>query len=85
MKLTRFNANTITRKKQLKENLDSGRAQGLYTTVGEHLADVLGMAVPVNIQGYLLAIGLAGPIPRMQNNQQEYARALLAVADRVSR
>lgn len=78
LKLTRFTANTITGKKQLKENLQQCDAQSVYVSVGEHLADVMGLACPVVIQGHQLAIGMAGPIPRMQSHQAEYSRALQA-------
>ena len=83
LKLTRFNANTITRKNELKENLDKCRLQGVYTTIGEHLADVMGIACPVLIQGYPLAIGIVGPIPRMQKNLENYSKALMDTVNRV--
>ncbi len=79
LKLARFNEHTITRKKELKENLQQAEAQGIYTTVGEHLADVMGLAVPLKVQGHQLAIGMAGPIPRMQKNLKSYSQALKAV------
>jgi len=84
LKLTRFNDNTITRKKDLKDNLRQCEARGLYTTVGEHLADVIGLAIPVKIQGHQLAIGMAGPIPRMQKNLKPYSLALKAAADEIN-
>lgn len=85
LKLTRFNDNTITRKKDLKDNLQLGSQQGIFTTNGEHLADVMGIACPVKIQGYLLAIGLAGPTSRMQLNLASYTRALQAAAAEIHR
>ncbi len=84
LKLTRFNENTITRKKDLKENLLQSEKQGIYTTVGEHFADVMGLAIPVKIQGHQLAIGLAGPISRMQKNLKSYSQALKAVASEIT-
>lgn len=83
LKLTRFTANTITSKKQLKENLQQCEAAGVYVSVGENLTDVMGLAYPVLIQGYQLAIGMAGPIPRMQSHQVEYSKALQAAAGEI--
>jgi len=84
LKLTRFNENTITKKKELKENLLQGEKSGIHTTNGEHLADVMGLAVPVRIQGHQLAIGMAGPTPRMQKNLKSYSQALKAVAAEIN-
>jgi len=84
LKLTRFNENTITKKKDLKENLLQCEKHGLYTTLGEHLADVMGLAVPVKIQGNQLAIGMAGPIPRMQKNLKSYSQALKDAAGAIN-
>jgi DNA-binding IclR family transcriptional regulator len=84
LKLERFNENTITTKKALKENLQQCEQQGIYTTVGEHLTDVMGLAVPVKIQGHQLAIGMAGPIQRMQNNLKSYSLELQEVAGAIT-
>ncbi|MFT3929249.1 MAG: IclR family transcriptional regulator [Spongiibacteraceae bacterium] len=80
LKLNRYSEHTITRKKDLKENLIECEKQGIYTTIGEHVADVMALAVPVKIQGNQLAIGMAGPIPRMQKNLKAYSQALKGVA-----
>lgn len=85
LKLTRFNENTITRKKDLKENLMQCEAQGIYTSVGEHLVDVMGLSIPTKIQGHQLAIGMAGPIQRMQKNLKSYSQALKQVAAAIVR
>lgn len=80
LKLTRFSEHTITRKKDLKDSLIQSEKQGIYTTVGEDLADVMAVAVPVKIQGHQLAIGIAGPVQRMQKNLKSYSQALKGVA-----
>ena len=80
LKLTRFNEQTIIRKKQLKESLQQAEKQGIYTTSGESLADVMGLAVPLSLQGHQLAIGMAGPTLRMQKNLRSYSQALKATA-----
>lgn len=85
LKLTRFNENTIIRKKDLKENLLQCEAQGIYTSVGEHLADVMALSIPTKIQGHQLAIGMAGPIQRMQKNLKSYSQALKQAAATIVR
>ena len=80
LKLNRYSEHTITRKRDLKENLVQCEKQGIYTTIGEHFADVMAVAVPVKIQGNQLAVGIAGPIPRMQKNLKTYSQALKGVA-----
>lgn len=84
LKLARLNENTITKKKDLKDNLLQSEKQGIYMSVGEHLADVMGLAVPVKIQGHQLAIGMAGPIQRMQKSLKVYAQALKDVAGAIA-
>lgn len=85
LKLTRFNDNTLTLKKALKENLKQCTEQGLYTSIGESLPDVMGIALPIRLQGHLLAIGMAGPVARVQQHLTQYARALKEVAEEVQR
>lgn len=79
-RLTRFNANTITAKTRLREHLDEAQRSGVFITRGEQEADVIGVAVPVVVQGYLLAIGLAGPATRMEKQLKAYIAALKRVA-----
>jgi len=76
IKLTRYNENTITRKKQLKDDIESCQEAGIFVTRGEHIAEVMGIAAPLLLNGYLLAIGMAGPMPRMEKNLAEYSRVL---------
>ncbi len=83
LKLTRFNANTITRKKDLKANLLQCKAQGVYTTVGEHLADVMGIACPLKVNEHQLAIGMAGPTPRMQKQLKSYSQTLINTVENI--
>ncbi len=83
MKLKRFTENTITSKKALLEDLARGTEQGIYTTVGEHVPDVMGIAIPVPLRGQPYAIGMAGPVSRMQKKQKEYAGALVQTANKI--
>jgi len=81
--LTRHNDNTLTEQKTLEANLAECRQQGIYTTSGENLPDVMDMAYPVKIRGRLLAIGLAGPIPRMESHFASYRGALMDTVKKV--
>ena len=84
LKLVRYNENTITSKAEFKNNIIEGGRKGFYSTVGEHLPDVMGIACALRIQGNLLAFGMAGPIPRMEKNLGEYSQALIKVVDDLS-
>lgn len=85
LELTRFNDRTIGTEAALQANLEQCRREGVYTTEGEHMADVMGIAAPVNIQGHQLAVGMAGPIPRMRDNLASYTRALMEAVSRITR
>lgn len=76
LELTSFNENTITEEAGLRKNLQACSAEGFFTSVGESLPDVMGVAVPVRIQGHLLAFGLAGPISRVEKNLPFYVQVL---------
>ena len=76
LKLPGFTDNTITKKAALKDNLARCQEQGIFTTNGEFLSDVMDIALPMKVQGYQLAVGIAGPIARMQQNLATYARGL---------
>jgi len=81
LKLTRYNENTIVEKETLKINIEECERRGFYSTRGEHLPDVMGIACPILIQGNLLAFGMAGPIPRMEKNLESYSLALIRVIE----
>ena len=84
LRLTRFTDKTITKKKDLKANLLEAKRQGVYTALGEHLADVMSLAVPVEMQGHQLAVAMTGPIPRMQRNMKIYEKLLMEIAENIS-
>lgn len=71
-----FNEQTLPDKEALKANLAQSRDEGIYTAIGEHSADVMALAAPVRIQGYQLAISIAGPISRVKQHANAYATAL---------
>lgn len=83
LELTRRNENTLTAPEALEANLADCRQRGIYTTRGEDLPDVMDMAYPVRIRGRLLAIGLAGPMPRMESHFASYRQALMDTVEKV--
>lgn len=74
--LTKFTEHTFTKKKAFKEHLEQSMANGIFTSVGENIVEVMGIAMPLNIQGHQLAIGMAGPLSRMEKNLSGYKQAL---------
>lgn len=79
-----FNDNTLPDKDGLKANLADDRKNGVYTAIGEHSADVMAIAAPIKIQGHQLAISIAGPISRVQQNASPYTRALLETIEQIT-
>lgn len=71
-----FNERTLPDKEALHTNLAEGRESGIFTAIGEHSTDVMALAAPVKIQGYQLAISVAGPLSRVQENVDRYVTAL---------
>jgi DNA-binding IclR family transcriptional regulator len=74
-------ANTLTSYAQLEANLEIGRRQGYYTTVGENVSDVAAIAAPVIVNGELLGIAIAGPTHRIKHDQRKHAALLLELSD----
>lgn len=83
MSLARHSDNTITERQALETNLAQCREKGIYTTCGEDLPDVMDMAYPVRVRGRLLAIGLAGPMQRMESHFDSYREALMDTMKRI--
>lgn len=75
-KLTRFNPNTLTTRKALEADLAASQARGWYANVCESVADLIGVAVPVRIEGEAYAISIGGPRERMQPLIENHARKL---------
>ena len=65
------------------DNLATCRERDIYTTCGEDLSDVMDMAYAVKIRGRLLAIGLAGPLSRMESHFDTYRQALMDTVSKV--
>lgn len=82
LKLTRVTRNTITDSVRLKEDLRASRRRGYFTTKGENVVDVMALSVARRIDDELFGVALAGPIPRMKENEKDYAARLIEAAER---
>ncbi|BFM07514.1 IclR family transcriptional regulator [Halioxenophilus aromaticivorans] len=77
IKLTRFTEQTITRKKQLKEQLDQEKYAGVSITYGDSSDDIAGIAAPLLLNAHMLAVGIAGPNSRVEVNVDRYKKNIL--------
>ena len=58
-------------------DLEQGRARGWYLTNGETVADLMAVAVPVELNGETYSVALAGPMQRMEGALKRHAKLLL--------
>lgn len=78
--LRKVTSNTLTDLARLEANLEKGRRQGYYMTIGENVSDVAAIAAPVMANGEMLGIAVAGPAHRIKANQRKHAALLLDVS-----
>ena len=76
MKLPRVTSRTITSRAALEADLEQGRARGWYVTRGETVADLMAVAVPVEVNGETYSVALAGPMNRMDGALKRHAKLL---------
>jgi len=81
----RVTANTITSARALKRNLQESRARGYYMTRGENVADVMAVAAPVSAGSVQLAVAIAGPLHRMEAQQEKHVERLLQAVRAIER
>lgn len=62
--------NTISDLDLLLEDIRRGREMNVFVTRGENVADVMAIAVPVQLGSEALGIAIAGPMPRMIEKEQ---------------
>ena len=79
LKLERITPSTITRKPALLKELAESTERGWFVNRGEHVEDVMAVAVPVQVQGEICAIGVAGPIQRLDTRIEKHLKALRAM------
>jgi len=77
MKLPRVTSRTITSRAALEADLEQGRARGWYVTRGETVADLMAVAVPVELKGETYSVALAGPMQRMEGALKRHAKLLV--------
>jgi IclR family KDG regulon transcriptional repressor len=85
--LARMTDRTIVSRDGLQQELTSVRRRGFAYEDSEHAADVCGVAAPVvDTRGAVsAAVSMSVPGRRWDATKQEYTRAVLAAAERVSR
>ena len=79
LKLERVTPSTVTRKGALLKELALSRGRGWFVNRGEHIEDVMAVAVPVRVHGEVCALGVAGPIQRIEGRIEKHLKALRAL------
>ena len=74
--LDRMTRNTVTRRPALLKELALSRERGWFVNRGEHIEDVMAIALPVRVNGELCAIGVAGPFQRLEAAFDRHLRTL---------
>lgn len=77
--LPRITANTIVSREALLADLEAAGGRGVYVTRGENVADVMAMAITVELDAGLYGIAVAGPLQRMESHHDRHAEELLAL------
>jgi IclR family transcriptional regulator, acetate operon repressor len=67
---------TITDRAAFEADINEGRKRGYYLSRGETVSDVMGIAIAVRFSGEAYAIGIAGPLARMEERRETYAARL---------
>jgi len=76
--LQRMTRNTVTRRPALLKELALSVERGWFVNRGEHIEDVMAIAMPVQVNGEICAIGVAGPIQRLEAALEKHLKALRA-------
>ena len=76
---------TAVQRGQLKTDLARAAKDGWYVGRGETSMDVMGVAVPVRLAGDVFAMGIAGPLSRMDPRLRAHAKQLLGSAKALMR
>ena len=75
---------TLTDCNTLLADLERGRQQGYFVTLGENVADVMAVAAAVRLGGDRYGIAIAGPIHRMTEDLPSHVSALKAACTDIS-
>jgi IclR family transcriptional regulator, acetate operon repressor len=77
LKLVAITPSTVTDAETLAHQLLKGKADGWYRAGEENMADLLGISAPVDLDGQVFAIAVAGPIKRMEVRLDDHVMRLL--------
>lgn len=76
LRLEKVTPHTITRKAALLKELALSTQRGWFVNRGEHIADVMAIAVPVDVHGEACALVVAGPMQRIEDKFDKHLKAL---------
>ncbi|MBI5275182.1 MAG: IclR family transcriptional regulator [Burkholderiales bacterium] len=76
---------TLTDEEALVTDILESRRRGYFLTRGENVADVWAVSAFLCVNSETLAVAIAGPQHRMENNVMEHAQLLLATCSFIAR
>lgn len=83
--LPAITGNTLTEPDALVHDILESRRRGYFVTRGENVPDVWAVSAFLSVNSEMLAVAIAGPQHRMENNVLECAQLLLATCSYMSR
>ncbi len=83
--LPAITGDTLTDEEALIADILESRRRGYFLTRGENVADVWAVSAFLSVNSETLAVAIAGPRHRMENNVTECAQLLLATCSFISR
>jgi IclR family acetate operon transcriptional repressor len=78
-------ARTLTSRPALSAEVREGIARGWFMTRGEGVIDVMSLARPIEVNGSVYAVAVAGPIHRMEPIITKLAVKLVSCCERMTR
>lgn len=76
LRLERVTPLTITRKASLLKEIAASKQRGWFVNRGEHITDVMAVAVAVHVHGEACALTVCGPMQRIETNIDKHLKAL---------
>ena len=83
--LPAITGSTLTEPDALVHDILESRRRGYFVTRGENVPDVWAVSAFLSVNSEMLAVAIAGPRHRMENNITECAQLLLATCSFISR
>lgn len=74
-----FNPRTLSSADAIEADLIASKDRGYFANFGESIADVAGVAWPLQVNGTFYAISIVGPMYRIQEHLTAYAERLRSV------